>query len=189
MRLFAAVLPPEDAVRELAAEVEALRALPGAGALRWTDRPGWHVTLAFFGEVDAGAVPGLSARLERAAARTAPFTLAVRGGGQFGRGRALWAGAAGDLAALRRLAERAEAAGRKAGLPLEHRRYRAHLTVARSRAPYDPAPWVAALDGFAGTPWTVDALHLVRSHLPRSGTPGERPRYETVGRWPLSGAG
>ncbi|MYS48899.1 RNA 2',3'-cyclic phosphodiesterase, partial [Streptomyces sp. SID6013] len=75
MRLFAAVLPPEDVTASLAAEVAVLRGLPGADGLRWTGRPGWHLTLAFYGEVGDDAVPDLSARLERAARRTEPFEL------------------------------------------------------------------------------------------------------------------
>lgn len=190
MRLFAAVLPPEDVVRELAVEVAELRKLPGADRLRWTARPGWHFTLAFYGEVDDDVVPGLSQRLERAARRTGPFGLAVRGGGQFGHGRALWAGAEGDLAALRLLADRAEAAGRKAGVEMgEHRRYKAHLTLARSRDAVDVRPCLEALAAFTGRGWTVGELALVRSRLPTSGVPGEQPRYETVARWPLGGAG
>ncbi|QIJ63316.1 RNA 2',3'-cyclic phosphodiesterase [Streptomyces sp. JB150] len=190
MRLFAAVLPPDDVAGELAAQVDALRALAGADRLRWTGRPGWHFTLAFYGEVDDALVPGLSARLERAAHRTEPFRLALRGGGQFGHGRALWTGADGDVATLRLLADRAEAAARKAGVPMgEHRRYQPHLTVARSREAVDVRPYVRALDAFAGRTWTVAELTLVRSNLPRSGTPGEQPRYETVARWALGGAG
>jgi 2'-5' RNA ligase len=190
MRLFAAVLPPDDVAGELADEVAALRALPGADGLRWTGRPGWHFTLAFYGEVDDALVPDLSARLERAAHRTEPFRLALRGGGQFGHGRALWTGADGDVATLRLLADRAESAARKAGVPMgEHRRYKAHLTVARSREAVDVRPYVQALDAFASRAWTVAELTLVRSNLPRSGTPGEQPRYETVARWALGGAG
>jgi 2'-5' RNA ligase len=190
MRLFAAVLPPEDVTNELAAEVALLRRLPGADGLRWTSRPGWHFTLAFYGEVDEDVVPELSARLERAAHRSAPFALALRGGGQFGHGRALWAGASGEVAELRLLADRAEAAARKAGLDMgEHRRYKAHLTLARSRDAVDARPYVEALHAFAGRTWTVDELVLVRSHLPTSGVPGEQPRYEPVARWPLGGAG
>ncbi|MFH8976060.1 RNA 2',3'-cyclic phosphodiesterase [Streptomyces sp. NPDC017890] len=190
MRLFAAVLPPEDVAAALAAEVAALRRLPGADGLRWTGRPGWHFTLAFYGEVDDDLVPDLSARLERAARRTAPFRLALRGGGQFGHGRALWAGAEGDLATLRLLADRAESAARRAGVPMgEHRRYKPHLTVARSRAAFDVAPYVGALDGFTSRTWTVTDLALVRSNLPRSGVPGEQPRYETVARSPLGASG
>jgi 2'-5' RNA ligase len=189
MRLFAAVLPPQDVIRELGTEVGVLERLPGADGLRWTGRPGWHFTLAFYGEVPEDAVPDLSERLARAARRTGTFRLALRGGGHFG-GRALWTGASGDVRTMRLLAERAEAAGRRAGVagPQEHRRYRPHLTLARSgRAPADFRPYVAALDAFAGRAWTVGELCLVRSRLPRSGVPGEQPRYETVGRWRLEG--
>ncbi|MFE9773976.1 RNA 2',3'-cyclic phosphodiesterase [Streptomyces sp. NPDC005931] len=190
MRLFAAVLPPEDVTRELAAEVARLKKLPGADALRWTERAGWHFTLAFYGEVDDALVPDLTARLERAATRTDPFPLALRGGGQFGHGRALWTGADGDLQALRLLADRSEAAARKAGVPMgEHRRYKAHLTVARSRDAIDPRPFVEALHDFRSPIWTVAELALVRSHLPTSGVPGEQPRYEAVARRPLGAAG
>ncbi|MFG3157602.1 RNA 2',3'-cyclic phosphodiesterase [Streptomyces sp. NPDC048219] len=190
MRLFAAVLPPEDVTASLATEVAALRRLPGADGLRWTGRPGWHFTLAFYGEVDTDVVPDLSARLERAAHRTAPFELALRGGGQFGHGRALWAGADGELATLRLLADRAESAGRRAGVEMgEHRRYHPHLTVARGREAFDVAPYVDALDGFTSRTWTVTDLALVRSNLPRSGVPGEQPRYEMVARSPLGAAG
>jgi RNA 2',3'-cyclic 3'-phosphodiesterase len=190
MRLFAAVLPPEDVTEELAAEVDRLRKLPGADRLRWTGRPGWHFTLAFYGEVDDDVVPELSARLERAARRTEPFALAMRGGGQFGRGRALWAGAEGDLRTLRLLADRAEAAARKAGVPMgEHRPYKAHLTVARSREAVDVRSYLSALEHFTSRTWTVAGLVLVRSNLPRSGVAGEQPRYEAVARWALGGAG
>ncbi|MCZ9344466.1 RNA 2',3'-cyclic phosphodiesterase, partial [Streptomyces sp. TRM76130] len=186
----AAVLPPEDAVRELAAAADRLRRLPGAERLRWTGRPGWHLTLAFYGEVDDALVPELSERLARAARRTEPFPLALRGGGRFGRGRALWAGAEGELPALRLLADRAEAAGRRAGVEMgEHRRYTPHLTVARGREPYDVVPYLEVLDGFAGRTWQVTELALVRSVPPASGTPGEQPRYEALTRLPLGRAG
>jgi 2'-5' RNA ligase len=189
MRLFAAVLPPEDVAGELAAEVAELRKLPDADRLRWTVRSGWHFTLAFYGEVDEDVLAELSTRLERAAHRTSPFALAVRGGGQFGHGRALWAGAEGDLPTLRLLADRAEAAARKAGVPMgEHRRYKAHLTVARSRDAMDVRPYLSGLAGFRSRTWTVAELALVRSNLPTSGVPGEQPRYEAVARWALGGA-
>ncbi|MYX40664.1 RNA 2',3'-cyclic phosphodiesterase, partial [Streptomyces sp. SID89] len=85
---------------------------------------------------------------------------------------------------------RADAAARRTGLEMgEHRRYKAHLTVARAREAVDVRPYVAALQDFAGRTWTVEELVLVRSRLPRSGVPGEQPRYEPVGRWALGGSG
>ncbi|MDI3424340.1 RNA 2',3'-cyclic phosphodiesterase [Streptomyces luteolus] len=190
MRLFVAVIPPAGVLDELAAEVRELKQLPGADGLGWTERAGWHFTLAFLGDVPEEIRPELRERLTRAAHRTAPFRLALRGGGRFGD-RALWAGADGELDVIRRLAERAEAAARKAGLAMDdHRRYTPHLTLARSRAAtVDLRPYVEALAGFASEPWTVGDLALVHSRLPRSGVPGERPRYEEVERRPLGGAG
>ncbi|MBM9620895.1 RNA 2',3'-cyclic phosphodiesterase [Streptomyces zhihengii] len=189
MRLFTALLPPPPAVHELSLAVERLRDLPGAGRLRWTGRPGWHFTLAFMGEVDDSLVPELRERLARAAHRTTAFPLRLRGGGRFGR-RALWVGAAGGLDEMRRLADRADAAARRAGIAMdEHRRYVAHLTIARAREDTDLRPCVEALAAFEGTVWQADRLSLVRSNLPVRGVPGERPRYEVADSWPLNPAG
>ncbi|GGU93411.1 RNA 2',3'-cyclic phosphodiesterase [Streptomyces litmocidini] len=191
MRLFAAVVPPPARLDELGRVVDRLRRLPGADGLRWTSRPGWHFTLAFMGEVDEGLLPELRARLGRAAYRTPAFPLRLHGGGHFGR-RTLWAGAAGDLDELRLLAERADAAARRSGVPMEeHRRYQAHLTVARARGGGAAGlrPFLDELAGFEGGRWQVGELVLVRSNLPVSGVPGDQPRYETVERWPLAGDG
>jgi 2'-5' RNA ligase len=189
MRLFAAVIPPASALAELGVTVDRLRSLPGADGLRWTGRAGWHFTLAFMGEVDEDLLPELRERLGRAAHRTAPFPLRLYQGGRFGQ-RALWVGAAGGLEEMRLLAERADAAARRAGITMEeHRRYQAHLTIARSsRDEADLRPFVAGLSAFEGTPWEVGELALVRSNLPVRGVRGEQPRYETVGSWPLERA-
>jgi 2'-5' RNA ligase len=189
MRLFAAVLPPSAAVDELDFAVGRLKALPGADHLRWTGRPSWHFTLAFMGEVDEELLPELTERLARAAHRTDPFDLRLRGGGHFGR-RALWVGVEGGVEVMRLLADRAEAAARRSGISMdEHRRYHAHLTIARSRDPRGAGmrPFVEALEAFEGPEWGVGELALVRSNLPVSGVMGEQPRYETVGSWTLGG--
>ncbi|MEW2605232.1 RNA 2',3'-cyclic phosphodiesterase [Streptomyces sp. NPDC047916] len=184
-RLFVAVLPPGPAADELAGAVAPLHRLPGAMDLRWTAREGWHYTLAFLGDVDEELLPALYTRLERAAHRTEPFPLRIRGGGRFD-GRVLWAGAEGGLGTLRLLAERAAAAARKSGILMEeHQRHTPHLTLARSRAQADLAPYTAALEGFDGTPWEVGEIGLVRSDLPVDGVPGEQPRYRVVRAWPL----
>ncbi|MGW8362338.1 RNA 2',3'-cyclic phosphodiesterase [Streptomyces wedmorensis] len=189
MRLFAAVLPPPERLTELAHVVDRLHRLPGADGLRWTSRPAWHLTLAFMGEVDEELLPELRERLGRAAHRTPPFPLRLHGGGHFGR-RALWTGVAGGLDELRLLAERADAAARRAGVAMEeHRRYQAHLTLARARTDeVDLRPFQEELGAFEGGRWEVAELALVRSNLPVSGVRGEQPRYETVAVWPLEGA-
>ncbi|MFI7103327.1 RNA 2',3'-cyclic phosphodiesterase [Streptomyces sp. NPDC050161] len=188
MRLFAAVLPPRSAMDELSGRVDALRSLPDAGRLRWAGHDSWHFTLAFYGEVADEVIPQLHARLARAAHRHAPYGLRIFGGGRFAD-RVLWAGADGELAAMRKLAGSASAAGRRAGLTMDERPgYTPHLTLARNRTPgLSLAPFAAALDTFAGTPWTVRSLALVRSHPPIPGVAGKQPHYETVMTWPLGG--
>ena len=186
LRLFVALVPPADALDELAAAVDALRATPG---LRWTRPEQWHVTLAFLAEVDDRTREALTPRLERVARRHAPPTLALAGGGRFG-GQVLWTRVDGDQAALRRLADAVRAAARRCGLPVDTRPYRPHLTLARTLArardpATDLAPLAAALDGFAGRPWSASDLHLVRSVL--GAGPGRTAHHEPVASWPFSG--
>ncbi|MGC5363216.1 RNA 2',3'-cyclic phosphodiesterase [Streptomyces sp. DT24] len=184
-RLFVAVLPPAHALDELRRAVAPLRALPGGDALRWTDAPGWHFTLAFLGGVDEELMTELYERLARAAHRTEPFPLRIGGSGRFD-GRVLWAGAEGGLDTLGLLAARVDAAARRTGLPVEPgRSHTPHLTLARGRAPTDLRPYVTALGAFRGTPWQVTGISLVRSHPPVGGVPGARPAYEVVAGWPL----
>lgn len=181
MRLFVAVVPPEGALGELAAVVGRLRG-QGEDGVRWTGEEGWHLTLVFLGEVGEERVPELEERLGRAARRHPAHTVRLAGGGRFGTA-VLWAGVQGDVRALGRLAQSAQAAARRTGIEVDERPYRAHLTLARTvrggpRA--DLRPYVAELEGFEGREWQVAELVLMRSRL--GGGPA---RYERVGAWKL----
>lgn len=183
MRLFIAIVPPAAAIDELEAAAAPLR--PAWPQLRWTRHDAWHVTLAFLGEVDDLVSQRLAPRLERVASRHASLSLAFAAVGTFpgsARARVLWTGLQGDLLSLAALATSVAAGARRAGAkpPDEGRRFQPHVTLARCRAPADVRPLVAALNGYAGTAWTAERIHLIRSHLG-----GSRPRYETVGSWAL----
>jgi 2'-5' RNA ligase len=188
MRLFVAVAVPVCAADELDDAVAPLRQLwPG---LRWTGRDAWHLTLAFLGEVTEPACARLRPRLERAAARHPRLSLSLGGAGAFpgaARARVLWTGVQGEP--LGALAEDVAKGARRAGAPPaeEGRRFRPHLTLARCREPVDVQPLVHGLSGWTGTPWTTGEIYLIRSHLP-GGRPHDRPRYETLGCWPLTGS-
>jgi RNA 2',3'-cyclic 3'-phosphodiesterase len=162
VRLFVSVPLPPPQRAHLAA------ALAG---LRTGDVARWHLTLVFLGEQHDPAVllPGL----RRAAATADPFALRLQGGGTFPG--VLWAGVGGDEPALRALQAGVEAECRAAGLDVERRRFRPHVTVARRAS--DPR----RLHGYEGPPWQVRSIDLVRSTL------GAQPRHEALETFPLGG--
>ncbi|MFB7665148.1 RNA 2',3'-cyclic phosphodiesterase [Kitasatospora sp. NPDC056138] len=192
MRLFVAVDPPASAVQELADAVAPLRELPGADRLRWTGVEGWHLTLAFLGEVPVTQVPQLEEAFARAAAVNGAHRLRIAGGGCFGD-RVLWVGVEGETWALRRLAESVREGIGELGLETDERGFHPHLTLARagsshgrSRAVRRSAPgelqgMAAALEDFRGSEWEAGELRLMHSTLGYGPT-----RYEEVRAWPLA---
>jgi 2'-5' RNA ligase len=181
VRLFAAVELPSDVVTHLDSAVAAHR----DDVLRWTTPDSWHLTLAFYGQVEDARVPDLKARLTRTAKRHTALSLALNGAGRFDH-RALWVGCEGDIPTIRALARSMAAAGRRVGASAnEPRRFKAHVTLARAPKSVDLRPYLSALDAYRGPPWTADAVALVRSYL--GGGENRRARYETLSRHPLSG--
>lgn len=180
MRMFVALVPPERAVEDLAEFLSPRQeAEPG---FRWTAVEQWHVTLAFMPQVPERALDDLLARLERAAARRTPFTVAVKGGGAFpnaARAKVLFADlAVSDPEELRRLKTGARAAANKAGAEVEGARFHPHLTLARIRRPLDVTRWIRVLDGYRGPTWEAEEVALVESHLGEG--PRNRPRYDVI---------
>ena len=79
MRLFTAVVLPDDVV----AELDAAAAPHRDEVLAWTHPEQWHITLAFYGQVEDARVPELKTRLTRAAKRYPVLSLALDGAGRF----------------------------------------------------------------------------------------------------------
>lgn len=158
-RLFVAVPLPSDAVAEVAALVERVRApgVPGGGRdARWVRMDGLHLTLRFLG-------PTLEDRVAKArdAVRSADvgraFDVELEGGGAFpspDRPRTLWLGIVDGTAGLESLAGRLDAALVTAGWPPSDRPLRPHLTLARSDGIAAGAGLAARLTGAAA------GLHL-----------------------------
>ncbi|MFJ9519229.1 RNA 2',3'-cyclic phosphodiesterase [Kitasatospora sp. NPDC101801] len=193
MRLFVAVNPPVDAVQELADAVAPLRELPGAERLRWTEVAGWHLTLAFLGELPVTELPALTGLLARSAGEHGAHRLRLAGSGCFGD-RALWAGVDGEVRALRRLAETVRAGVTELGVESDRLGFQPHLTLARSgaargsrRADRRTAAGglqglAGALEGFRGAEWRAGELCLMRSETGLGGS-----RYTVLERFPLAG--
>lgn len=188
VRMFVAVVPSEEAVDHLEEFLEPRRS---AAAFRWATPEQFHVTLAFLATVEDRHLDELVERLGRAAARRTAFETRVAGGGAFpnaGRARVVWAGLDLDeqgRTELDRMATGARAAASRAGIAVEGKRFRPHLTLARLGRPEEVSSWVRLLDAYAGPPWTVDRLTLVASHLGEG--PRNRPRYEVVAELEVGG--
>ena len=203
MRLFAAVRPPADVVDHLTAALGAVGLDPWlagtAGPVRWTAPQGWHLTVAFYGEVPDALLSELDGGLSRLATELDPFTLRLRGAGAFSR-RTLWIGASGALDQMARLTTAAVALGEEVtGHGDGRERSRPHLTVARVVGPRRPspartrpagrrppqddplAPIVRALAVYEGSTWPVTEVLLIESR-PGAG-PGGGPLYRDRGAY------
>lgn len=171
-RCFVAV-PIGDRLRsELAAAVDAWRLEPNTPNLRWTDADGWHVTLAFLGQVPPTLISPIEAALSPVAAHAASSRVSGGGLGAFpspNRARVVWyrIGDPGErLAGL--------ASGVRSTLePLVPRladeaSFRPHLTLARARDErgLPLSDWLAGHEAPAGS-IEVDRVVVYRSHLGR----------------------
>jgi len=175
---------PDRVQQVLAQAVHAVRAQAPAG-LRWSDPARCHLTVAFLGEVTHSQLGHLSAGLTRAAARHRPPTVRVDGVGRFD-GRVLWAAVVEEEASaghLTGLARSVAAASRRAGIALQERAYRPHLTLARAVRAVELRPLVAAMAGTSSGPWTARELHLVSSRL------GPAPEHTTIRSFAIGPAG
>jgi RNA 2',3'-cyclic 3'-phosphodiesterase len=187
-RLFFGVPFPGPARAPLEAALPRLEPLL-AGA-RLAPPGGWHLTLAFLGQVQPELADEVVRVGEAAVAGISPARLRLEGAGTFPEGRraarVLWAGIGGDAEVLVRLAAALSDACKAAGLRSEERPLHPHLTLARLSTPA-PVP-SEALDlvagaAAAGPSWEARELACYRSTL--GGPRGAR--YRVVREFPLGG--
>lgn len=138
MRVFIALLLPQEARAALAAHQRTLATALGAG-VRWTPIEQLHVTLRFVGDCRAEQAEGLRALVRRVASETPPVEIACQPAtGAFPHARApriLWAGLAGGAAPVTALAERMEREVVALELQPAAHAFHPHITLGR----VDPA--------------------------------------------------
>jgi RNA 2',3'-cyclic 3'-phosphodiesterase len=186
-RLFFAVPVPGVSRAPLEAALPDLA--PLLGGARLTAPGGWHLTLAFLGQVRPELADAVVRVGEAAAAEVPAARLRLEGSGAFPNGRCarvLWAGLGGDTDVLVQLAARLAAECKAAGLRFEERPLVPHLTLARFSMPA-PVP-EAALElvagaAAAGSEWEARELACYRSIL--GGSRGAR--YRVIREFPLVG--
>ena len=173
-RLFAAVVPPPAVVDELSRWVDPRR----DDAWRWVHASDWHVTLAFYEDVEPWRYEGLVERLGAAATRTGAFPLSLRSVGCFSsvdKAHVLFAAVDDPTATLPELAERCHHAATTSGIAVARQRFHAHLTLARRNRASDASKYIRALGELETATWTVGEVVLVQSFLGEG--PGGTPRY------------
>lgn len=167
VRLFAALTLPPDVVETLQRRQSGL---PGA---KWRPPEALHVTLAFYGEMDERRADEVASELTRVS--SSPFDIELTGTGAFGEGHrthAIWAGVAPNDR-LDVLAGRCRAAGERAGLTLEKRAYRPHVTLAYLKPQADPAriaAWIQGHNLLRSPPFRIDRFGLYSSVLSDAGS-------------------
>jgi RNA 2',3'-cyclic 3'-phosphodiesterase len=165
MRLFVALAIPDS----VAATMFLIQAgVPGA---KWQTREQLHLTLRFIGEVDGRDANMIDDALSAISAP--PFTLALKGVGEFGskNPRALWAGVS-DPAAVTHLARKVETAMQRIGLPAEERKFTPHVTLARLRGALAGRviDYLADHALYASAPFEVREFRLYSSTLTPNGS-------------------
>jgi 2'-5' RNA ligase len=171
-------LPPE--VRGALQVQQFLLPLP-----RRVDPENLHLTLVFLGDCPDAALE--AAHEGFAALREARLSLTLQGLGLFGKDRphTAWAGVA-PSAGLLHLQAKLQTIARRAGCPVETRKFTPHVTLGRfpPPTPADTARVERAIAlgaSFRAGPWEATELVLWRSHLT-----GKGPLYEALARYPLA---
>jgi 2'-5' RNA ligase len=171
LRQFFAVWPDAAALTMTARAAAAAVRQAGGRATRTSNL---HLTLAFVGEVSAEQSAQLHDIGAAAAAAATRCVLTLDRVGSFADSGIVWLGTAQPSPALAGLAAALGERLGAAGLHVERRPFRAHVTIARRC----PRPVAEALAD--PIRWNVDALTLVTSELRPDGA-----RYAIAQRWAL----
>jgi 2'-5' RNA ligase len=189
MRLFVAIVPPDDVLDHLAEHVEPRRLADeqAAGDVRWTDRHQWHVTLAFLADVPEWRLDDLTAALASTAARHPSPLLQLTGAGAFPNAysaRVLYTSVEQVRGDLGKVVSGIRTACNGVGATPDGTRFHAHVTLGRFRRPTEATRWIRAFDAYEGPVWKATEVALVESHLGEGR--GRRPRYEVLATAPLA---
>jgi 2'-5' RNA ligase len=178
IRAFLAV-PVAEELRARLTVLQFLLPLP-----RRVEPVDFHLTLTFLGEQPNPVLAAIDDAMQ--GLRQSPFAAEVTGAGLFGGAKphTAWAGLA-PSEPLDRLQAKCDRIARAAGVTVDPRRFRPHITLGRFPAPVGEEALrleraVAAEAAFGAGPLPVTEVVLYRSHPGRTA-----PRYETLARYAL----
>lgn len=181
IRSFVGIPLPDEVAEALVA------AQAGMPSGREVPYDNFHITLAFLGEQPEPVAEEAHHALD--AVHAPGFSLRIEGLGMFGgaRPRVLFAEVLPDPG-LTRLHRKVLRAVHQAGIELERRRFRPHVTLARfgndglrGEDAAEMQAFVARRVGLRAGPFEVEHFVLYRSYLGRAG-----PIYEPLAEYPLA---
>jgi len=180
MRVFIAIDVPDE-IRERLADVQN-KLRTSSDAARWVPASSIHLTLKFIGEIREQAVQTIDEALEGLTWRQ--FPISVKGIGFFPGARSprvLWAGL--HAPTMEALTLEIDTRLERAGFEREKRKFRPHITLARSRNGRLEKALVEAATEFADTEFgsfTVDRFFLYQSTLKPNGAVYSRIQEYTL---------
>jgi 2'-5' RNA ligase len=187
MRLFAAINLPAELREKLAAAQKKLAETKAD--VRWVARENLHVTVKFFGEVDAARVGELAERVVKAAASVPAFPLEIEGINRLperGPARVIVSRIVSPDQRITRLHKRVDSAAGGIGLPMDTRVLVPHLTLGRVSSNHGLNRLLRLIEkhdlDFFGS-FEVKELTLYQSVLGAGETGGSK--YTVVVRCPL----
>ena len=190
IRAFLAIRLPDDvtaALGHLADEVVKAK----VGGLKPVRPENIHLTLKFFGNLNAQQVKSIIDIVTITVTAIRPFTLRLGNVGAYPNNkspRVLWVGLDGDVALLQDAHRRIETALEQIAIEPDSREFRPHLTVARIRDRATDterrraAEALFSADVQSGLAVPVDRVNLVRSILLPDG-----PQYSSLAEISLGG--
>jgi RNA 2',3'-cyclic 3'-phosphodiesterase len=172
-RAFLALGLPDGARAAAGELLRELRGRLGGGDVKWVDPGNLHVTLRFFGDLDAA---GLARARELTAAWDGAFEPFPSGWTELGafpsprRPQVIWLGLRDEKAALAAFAREIEQRLVRAGFGRADKPFRAHVTLGRVRRDRRVA-WERASDGLTmpAADFSIRRLVLMKSALMPAG--------------------
>jgi len=148
-----------------------------------------HLTLRFFGELEAATVPPVVGALRAAALREMPFDMTLDGIGAFpsrAAPRVVWVGVTDGKGDVVRLANEISDALATVGVAPDPPTFVPHVTLFRVRSPRDRHRARGLLDGTVPTP-APRRVRVTEFVLKESVLAPTGPIHRVVERFPLAG--
>jgi len=180
VRAFMAVLLPEDLKRSAWEVQEQMRREFPEGSIRWVAPENFHLTLRFFGDLDAKACAKAGAVVEQIDGAFGSLAVRISGASAFPsptRPQTLWLALQDENGGLERLAQEVDRRIRQAGFGPPDKPWKSHLTVGRvgrNRALRCDPEWSARLT-WSREVSTIETIALMQSELRPQG-----PKYSPL---------